>query len=83
MSRDLLGENMDVGAFSRLSFELDKIHSSEGARPLHVFCDFPKISVEDMSDNASQAGVHATIKREGNGVYNLEIMERRVSSGVS
>jgi len=74
LSKDLLGENMDVGAFSRLSFELDRKYSSEGARPLHIFCVFSKISVENLSSTASEAGVHATAKREGEGVYSLEIV---------
>lgn len=84
MAKDLLDENMDTGAFSRLSFELDRIHSSERARPLHIFCVFPKISVEDLSNVASKAGVHATTERKGKGVYKLEIMspkKRQLANG--
>jgi hypothetical protein len=70
----VLEENPDAGAFSRLSFELDRKHSSEGARPLHIFCVFSKIPVDDLSNTAIKAGVQATTKREGEGVYSLEIM---------
>jgi len=84
VAKDLLDENMDTGAFSRLAFELDRIHSSERARPLHIYCVFPKISVEDLSSVASEAGVHATTERKGKGVYSLEIMspkKRQLANG--
>lgn len=58
--------------FAHISFELDDFHSSRSARPLHIFCVFPKVNVEEIPDVAREAGVGAAVHRRGKNTYDLE-----------
>jgi hypothetical protein len=56
---------MQMGALTKLFFELDAFHSSKVARPLHVFSVFPRIKVEEVPNTARKTGVGATIEKIG------------------
>lgn len=66
--------DQSIESFSQLCFELDDLHRSDQARPLHVYTVFPKIEVERISDLARKARVGAIIEKKGNNVYELEIV---------
>jgi hypothetical protein len=68
---------MQMGALTKLFFELDAFHSSKAARPLHLFSVFPRISVEEIPNTARKAGVGATIEKVGEEVYKLGMTSAR------
>jgi hypothetical protein len=68
---------MQMGALTKLFFELDAFHSSKAARPLHVFSVFPRIGVEEIPSTARKAGVSATIEKIGEEVYKLGMTSAR------
>jgi len=68
---------MEVGTLAKLYFELDGIHNSKTAHPLHIFSVFPKIDVKAIPNVARDAGVEATIKSRGQRVYELKILSAR------
>jgi hypothetical protein len=68
---------MQMGALTKLFFELDAFHSSKAARPLHVFSAFPRIEVEEIPSTARKAGVGATIEKIGEEVYKLGMTSAR------
>jgi len=66
-----------VGALAQLYFELDRFHSSQEARPLHVFSVFPKITIDSLSRFAREAGVDAILENVGQRVYKFDITSAR------
>lgn len=68
---------MEVGALAKLYFELDSFHSSQKARPLHIFSVFPKIDVSAIPNVAKDAGVDADIESKGQKAYELTIISAR------
>ena len=60
--------------FTQVCFELDAVHSSRQARPLHVFTVFPKIDVDDIPYVAHEAGLGAALERAGENLYTFQIV---------
>jgi len=68
---------MEVETLAQVYFELDRFHSSREARPLHIFSVFPKITTDDLSRFAREAGVDAILENIGQGIYRFDITSAR------